>query len=191
MSKSRVATIFLLLLLLTSLMSSCLNLEKVKRFRYEVTFKTEGETRTGFLEVSSFREGDKARVKIDFALGEEQLSTTVDLEGDDISSAILPLVMGNPTLATVLTPLGTVQGLIMAMSMGGALQVGFKSTQTDDKGETMEIQIPSSETRFGKEALWFESYVDGELAFRALIEKETFFPLVVDFRDPEILEAGQ
>ncbi|MCX7668259.1 MAG: hypothetical protein N2Z84_04945, partial [Atribacterota bacterium] len=84
-----------------------------------------------------------------------------------------------------------VQGMLMAMSLGGPLQVGFKSTQKNDEGKVMEIQVPSAETRFGKEALWVESYMDGKLAFRALIEKETFFPFVVDFRDPEILEEGQ
>lgn len=191
MRKSRVVVVFLSLSLIALLLSSCLNLEKVKHFRYDVTFKTEEELKTGFLDVSLFQEGGKDRVKIDFALGEEQLSTTVDVDEDDMSGAVLPLVMGNPTLATVLTPLGTVQGLIMAISMGGPLQVGFKSTQKNDEGKTMEIQVPSSEVRFGKEALWVESYMDGKLAFRALIEKETFFPFVVDFRDPEVLKEGQ
>ncbi len=79
MRKSRVVVVFLSLSLIALLLSSCLNLEKVKHFRYDVTFKTEEELKTGFLDVSLFQEGGKDRVKIDFALGEEQLSTTVDV----------------------------------------------------------------------------------------------------------------
>jgi hypothetical protein len=190
--KPQASVVLLVIVMVAFLTSSCFNLDKVKHFRYEIGFETQKEgTKKGFLDVSLFTEGGKNRVKIDFALEKETLSTTVDVEENDISSAIFPLIMGNPALAAVLTPLGVVQGLVMAISMGGPLQVGFTSKQEDDKGRMMELQVPSSETRFGKEALWIESYVDGKLAFRTLIEKETFFPFVVDFQDQETLEEGQ
>ncbi|MGC8778578.1 MAG: hypothetical protein ACP5Q4_07850 [Candidatus Caldatribacteriaceae bacterium] len=191
MEKRRILVTFLLLVLVAFLTSSCFNLEKVKHFRYEVTVETEKETKRGFFDISLLTEGAKNQVKIDFALGEDQLSTTVDVEESDITSALFPLIMGNPTLAAVITPLGTVQGLVMAMSMGGPLKVGFESKQEDDKGRMMEVRVPSGETRFGKEALWVESYVDGKLAFRALMEKDTYLPFVVDFQDQETLEEGQ
>lgn len=191
MKKLKISAIFLSVVLVAFLTSSCFNLEKVKHFRYEVTFETEGEARKGFFDVSLLTEGEKNQVKISFALGEDQLATTLDVEEGDITNALFPLIMSNPALAAVITPLGTVQGLVMAISMGGSLQVGFESKQKDDKGRTMEVRVPSSETRFGKEALWIESYVDGKLAFRALMERETFLPFVVDFQDQESLGEGQ
>lgn len=186
----RFPTLFFLIVVVF-LLSSCFNLERVRHFRYAITLETQEGSQEGFLDVSLFLEGQKNRAKIDFALGEEKLSTTLDVEEENLTNALFPLIMTNPALAKVLTPLGTVQGMVMAMSIGGTLGVGFEIKQKDDRGRMVEFRIPSAENRFGKEALWVESYVDGSLVFRMLVEKETFFPFVVNLRDPEILEEGE
>ncbi len=184
--------VFLFLLVVTTfLFTSCFNLEKVKHFRYAVTFETEKGTQSGFFGLELFTEGEKNKAKVDFSLDGDELSTTVELEGDELESAFMPLLFTHPTLASVMAPLGVVQGLVMAFSLGTPLQVGFEMKQKDDEGRTMEITVPSMEVRFGKEALWVESKVNGTLAFRALLEKESYFPLVVDIQDPETLEEGQ
>ncbi|MGQ9473194.1 MAG: hypothetical protein ACUVRN_04000 [Candidatus Caldatribacteriaceae bacterium] len=179
------------LIVVVFLLISCFNLERVKNLRYEITLKKQEGSQEGFLDVSLPLEGQKNQAKIDFALGEEKLSTTLDVEEENPTNALFPLIMTNPALAKVLTPLGTVQGMVMAMSIGGTPGVGFEIRQKDDQGRMVEFRIPSAENRFGKEALWIESYVDGNLIFRVLVERETFFPLVLNLRDPEILEEGE
>lgn len=173
-------------------LTSCINLESVQKVNYSLRVEEEEGTKEGHL-IVQFTQVDEEnyQAQVDFALGEESFSSTFTVKKDDIQGSLFPLMLSNPSIAQVLGVLSTAQIVLApAFMSGGELNVGFQWKQKDEKGE-IEITVPASETRFGKEALWVEAKKDGKLIARTLFEKETYFPLVVDFQDPEQLESGQ
>ncbi|BER91789.1 hypothetical protein [Atrimonas thermophila] len=174
------------------LLASCINLENVQRVNYALRVAEEGGVKEGYLNVEFTQiDEENYQVKLDFALGEESFSSTSKVKADDIQGSLFPLMLSNPSIAQTLGVLSAAQVFLAPAFLGGGeLSEGFEWKQKDEEGET-EIIVPASETRFGKEALWVEARKDGKLVARILFEKETSFPLVVDFQDPEQLESGQ
>jgi len=174
------------------LLASCISLENVQKVNYALQVEEEEGTRQGHLIIQLTQaDQENYQAQVDFALGEESFSSTFTVKKDDIQNSLLPIMFSNPSVAQVLSVLSTAQVVLAPVLIsGGELNVGFQWKQKDEEGET-EIIVPASETRFGKEALWVEARKDGKLVARILFEKETYFPLVVDFQDPEQLESGQ
>ncbi len=174
------------------LLASCISLENVQKVNYALQVEEEEGTRQGHLIIQLTQaDQENYQAQVDFALGEESFSSTFTVKKDDIQNSLLPIMFSNPSAAQVLSVLSTAQVVLAPVLIsGGELNVGFQWKQKDEEGET-EIIVSASETRFGKEALWVETKKDGKLIARALFEKETYFPLVIDLQDPEQLESGQ
>jgi len=174
------------------LLASCISLENVQKVNYALQVEEEEGTRQGHLIIQLTQaDQENYQAQVDFALGEESFSSTFTVKKDDIQNSLLPIMFSNPSAAQVLSVLSTAQVVLAPVLIsGGELNVGFQWKQKDEEGET-EIIVSASETRFGKESLWVETKKDGKLIARALFEKETYFPLVIDLQDPEQLESGQ
>jgi len=174
------------------LLASCINLESVQKVNYALRVEGDEGVKEGYLKVEFTQiDEENYQAKVDYALGEESFSSTFKVKADDIQGSLFPLMLSNPSIAQALSVLSAAQVFLAPAFLGGGeLSEGFEWKQKDEEGE-VEITVPASETRFGKEALWVEAKKDGKLVARILFEKATYFPLVVDFQDPEQLESGQ
>jgi len=185
---------FLLLALVSCLffLVSCMNLEDISEVRYRLRVEAEGGVQEGhlFLQITPEAE-DKYKVKVDFSLGDENFSTTFAVAEDDLGSVFGSLLISNPSLGKILGVLSASQALLLpALLSGKELEEGFEWREKSEGKETV-ITVPSSETRFGKEALWVEIQRDGQKVLRGLFEREEYFPLVLDIQDKETLEESQ
>ncbi|MGQ9623553.1 MAG: hypothetical protein ACUVTO_09050 [Candidatus Caldatribacteriaceae bacterium] len=184
---------FLLLALISCLffLVSCMNLEDISEVRYRLRVETEDGVQEGRLFLQIAPEAEEYKVKVDFSLRDENFSGTFTVAKDDLRNVFGSLLLSNPSLGKILGILSASQALLLpALLSGKELEEGFEWREKSEGQETV-ITVPSSETRFGKEALWVEIQKDGQNVLRGLFEREEYFPLVLDIQDKETLEEDQ
>ncbi len=173
-------------------LASCMNLEDISEVRYRLRIEAESGVQEGhlFLWISP-ETGEKYEVKVDFSLGNDSFSSTFTVAKDDLGDIFGSLLISNPSLGKVLGVLSVSQVLLLpALLSGKELEEGFEWREESEGKETV-ITIPSSETRFGKKALWIEIQKDGQKVLHGLFEQEKYLPLVLSVQDKEALEEDQ
>ncbi|MDK2896821.1 MAG: hypothetical protein PWP04_941 [Candidatus Atribacteria bacterium] len=191
--KSRFLEAALLLIVFAFLFSSCIGLENVEKIKFNILIEEEKGPQEGYLSLQVIPKGeDKFQGTVDFKLGDEEFSTTFTTEEGSLENAITPLIFSNPSLAGILGVVSSAQLMLTPfLFTGEELKEGSMWREKNEEGQETETTITSSETRFGKEALWIEVKTDGIVVIQMLAEKETYLPLVLDIRDETQLESGQ
>lgn len=187
--------VILLIVASAFLLQGCLggiDLNRVERQRYELRIEEDGVVQEGYMLIETTPQpDDRLEIKIDFRLGGDSFSQTLVSKSDEIDDTLGTLFFTNPALMMVYGPLFASQAMLFPLMMtGGQLSEGFRWETTED-GETITYTIPSSETRFGLQAYWVEIASNGQTMVRILLAEEDMFPIVVDIRDPEMLDTGQ
>lgn len=192
--KTRIRSLEIAFLLVVSalILSSCIGLENVEKVKFNILVEEEDGPKEGYLFLQIVPKGeDKFQGTINFSLGDEEFSNTFTTQKDDLQNVLTSMIFSNPSLATILGAASSAQLMLIPLSMSGELEVGSTLKEKDEEGKETEISIVSSETRFGKEALWVDMKTDGVVVTQMLAEKETYFPFVLDIKDKELLEPEQ
>lgn len=174
------------------LLSSCIGLENVEKVKFNILVEEEKGPKEGYLFLQIIPKGeDKFQGTIDFSLGDEKFSNTFTAEEEDLQNVLISMMFSNPSLASILGAASSAQLMLAFLPMSGELEEGFTWKEKDEEGKETEINIISTETRFGKEAFWVEIKTDGVVVMQMLAEKETYFPFILDITDKELLEPEQ
>ncbi|HSV30618.1 MAG TPA: hypothetical protein VLH40_01165 [Atribacteraceae bacterium] len=189
------STIIVMTVVTAFFLQGCLggtDLSRIERQRYEMRMEESGEVTAGYMLIETTpKADDQLEIKIDFKMGDSSFSQTMVTKTEEIGDAFGTLFFANPTLMTLYGPLLASQAMFLPLLMtGGQMSEGFR-WETSEAGETLTYTVSSSETRFGLKAYWVEIARNGQTVIRTLLAEEEMFPIVVEIRDPEMLEAGQ
>lgn len=192
--RKKIFVLFGGVLLLVALSVSCFSFQDVASITYAIRVEEIRGVKEGTYSLSFTPQGSEGvEVHIHFALGDEEFSTTLTTEEENLAGVLFSSVLTNPSLSTVMGPIMASQTIYLALleNAQGKLQEGFLWRTKDEEGREMEISVSSRETRFGREALWIESKTNGVAGLRMLMEEKTLIPFIIDITDPEFLEEGQ
>lgn len=166
--------------------ASCVSFRGISSVTYSLRVEEATSTTEGTFSLSlSSHEPGKQKVSLTCVLGEEEFSTTLTTEEDEWFSALLPLLLTKPAFAAFLGPITASQSTYASLLLlsQGNLEKGFMWKEKDEEGREVAISIPDEEIRFGRRALWIHIETDGRETLRALIEKESLIPFLVDILD--------
>jgi len=164
---------------------SCVSLEGVTKLTYHVEVQQEQNTQQGTLTVSFTPSGEDWKISVHYKFDGEEFSMTSTTQGKTREEALFSTLLMHPSLGVLLGQIMAAQGVYLPLAgvIQGKPEVGLLWHTRDAEGREMEISIPSSEQRFGREAIWIVMKVAGEVTARFLVEKQSLIPLVIDLAE--------
>uniref|UniRef100_A0A7V3YKR6 Lipoprotein n=1 Tax=Candidatus Caldatribacterium californiense TaxID=1454726 RepID=A0A7V3YKR6_9BACT len=164
---------------------SCVSLEGVTELTYHMEVRQGQHTQQGTFAVFFTPLGKDWKISVHYKLGNEEFSTTFTTQGKTREEALFSTLLMHPFLGVLLGPITAAQGMYLFVTgvLQGQPEVGFFWRTRDVEGREVEISTPSSEQRFGREAIWIVVKVAGETAARFLVEKQSLIPLVIDLAE--------
>ena len=152
---------------------SCVSLEGVTELTYRVEVQQGQYTQQGTFAISFTPLGKDWKTSVHYKLGNEEFPTTFTTQGKTREKALFSTLLMHPSLGALLGPIMAAQGVYLSLAgvTQGQPEVGFLWRSRDAEGREMEISIPSSEQRFGREAIWIVVKVAEEVTTRLLMEK--------------------
>jgi hypothetical protein len=166
---------------------SCVSLKGVTKLTYRVEVRQGQSVQQGTLAIAFTPSGGDWSISVHYKLDGEEFSTTLTTQGETREEALFSTLLMHPSLGALLGPIMAAQGVYLSLAgvTQGQPEVGFLWRSRDAEGREMEISIPSSEQRFGREAIWIVVKVAEEVTTRLLMEKQSLIPLVVDFAEDQ------